>query len=265
MKHDEIEELLGAYALDAVDTDERDLVEAHLVACPRCRAEVAGYRETAAMLAFAGERAPDGVWDRIVESLEEPPPALALDRVRAATPARYRIGGNTRRVLPLRAAAGIVGIAAALVIVLGVQVVGQERRIAQLATEVQRDAVREQILAAALDPDTRRVTMRSGDQAHSMQALLTPDGQGYIVEHNLPTLPAGRAYQLWGQVGEAKVSLGVLGAAPRHPAFHTGDQLLALAVTVEDASGSEQPTTDPVVAGWVPPSALDNQPPGSSA
>src|SRR5205814_1949498 len=59
--HQEIEELLGAYALDAVDTDERDLVDAHLAGCPRCASEVAGYRETAAMLAaHGGGRAPDG-------------------------------------------------------------------------------------------------------------------------------------------------------------------------------------------------------------
>ena len=63
LSHSELEELLGAYALDAVDGDERDAVELHLRECPRCRAEVADHREVAAALAQTGGPAPDGVWD----------------------------------------------------------------------------------------------------------------------------------------------------------------------------------------------------------
>ena len=81
MTHVEIEELLGAYALDAVDEDERREVEEHLATCPRCRGEVAAHREVAAMLGNAtGEGpavAPENLWDRIAASLQEEPPALA--------------------------------------------------------------------------------------------------------------------------------------------------------------------------------------------
>ncbi|MGH9042204.1 MAG: zf-HC2 domain-containing protein, partial [Acidimicrobiia bacterium] len=72
--HQDIQELLGAFALDAVDEDERDLIEVHLAGCPRCRAEVATHRETAALLANGGDRAPEGVWARITANLEEVPP-----------------------------------------------------------------------------------------------------------------------------------------------------------------------------------------------
>ena len=49
--HDhEIEELLGAYALDAVNAEEATAVEVHLTTCPRCRAELDAYREMAAAL-----------------------------------------------------------------------------------------------------------------------------------------------------------------------------------------------------------------------
>jgi anti-sigma factor RsiW len=74
----QIEELIGAYALDAVDDDEREVVEQHLAVCARCRAELAEHREVAALLAYDGKPAPSDVWDRIVSSLEEPPPALRL-------------------------------------------------------------------------------------------------------------------------------------------------------------------------------------------
>ena len=69
-EHQDIEELLGAYALDAVDPDEARLVEEHLVECPRCRAEVAAHREVAALLTSGtSDPVPDGVWDRITADL----------------------------------------------------------------------------------------------------------------------------------------------------------------------------------------------------
>ena len=59
LTHDEAAELLGAYALDAVEVAERDAIEHHLNECPRCRAEVADHRTVASFLGSAGGRAPD--------------------------------------------------------------------------------------------------------------------------------------------------------------------------------------------------------------
>lgn len=69
--HRDIEELLGTYALDAVDTDEVRPIEAHLTTCPRCRGEVNDLRHVAALLASSGSDAPEGVWHRIAAALEE--------------------------------------------------------------------------------------------------------------------------------------------------------------------------------------------------
>ena len=65
MADEHLDDLLGAYALDAVDEHERRQVEAYLEADPRARDEVERHREVAAMLAFSGERPPEGLWDRI--------------------------------------------------------------------------------------------------------------------------------------------------------------------------------------------------------
>jgi anti-sigma factor RsiW len=78
--HAELQELLGAYALDAVDADEAAAIERHLPTCPRCRNELTDHREVAALLGNAGGAAPTGVWDRIVASLEEPAPAMDFTR-----------------------------------------------------------------------------------------------------------------------------------------------------------------------------------------
>ena len=86
MAHHEIEELLGAYALDAVDAEEARVVEEHLLVCPRCRAEVAEHREVAALLTSGtSEPVPDGVWNRIAADLGDSPAARAhRGRLRAA-------------------------------------------------------------------------------------------------------------------------------------------------------------------------------------
>lgn len=51
MTPDELPKLLGAYALDAVDADERERIERYLETDPRARAELDRLREAAALLA----------------------------------------------------------------------------------------------------------------------------------------------------------------------------------------------------------------------
>jgi anti-sigma factor RsiW len=67
--HAEIVELLGAYALDALDGEEYEIVELHLRECPQCRAEVADFREVAALIGHGGAPAPERVWERIAEGV----------------------------------------------------------------------------------------------------------------------------------------------------------------------------------------------------
>ena len=77
MTHADIAELLGAWALDAVDDDEWHAVAAHLEECPRCRAEVAQHLEVVALLANSGADAPEGLWDRIAGELDGGAPPVA--------------------------------------------------------------------------------------------------------------------------------------------------------------------------------------------
>ena len=99
MTHDEIGELLGAYALDAVDPAERDAIEEHLLSCAKCRAEVADHREVAALLAHGGSDAPAELWDRIAGSLEQAPPRLDLAPVASLDARLARAPGPRCRFL----------------------------------------------------------------------------------------------------------------------------------------------------------------------
>jgi anti-sigma-K factor RskA len=237
---DEIRELLGAYALDAVDPDEREAVEALLVRDPRARAEVAEFRETAALLAQGGGEAPTGLWHRIEESLEEPPPPLVLP-----------VGRPRRRVGRI---AAVVGIAAAVTafVALGAKVVDQDRRLDDVASPSVSDLAD----AARDDPAARTLTLASSDRSVQAEIVWLPDGTGYLVDDNLPALPDDKTYQLWAVTGDDTaasqvISAGVLGSNPRTMGFQFEGPVQSFVVTEEDAPGvvsSEQP---PFLAGSV--------------
>ncbi|GAA4601114.1 uncharacterized protein (TIGR03083 family) [Actinoplanes octamycinicus] len=84
-RHEEVAELLGAWALDACPPDEELLVEAHLDSCPVCAREARELREAAAAIGGAEFRPPPGSLDRLLATARDRrPPATAT--VSAAGP-----------------------------------------------------------------------------------------------------------------------------------------------------------------------------------
>src|SRR5947209_3529575 len=189
LTHDEAAELLGAYALDAVEVDEREAIDRHLDDCPRCRGEVADHRTVASFLGSAGGPAPEGLWDRIAGSLEEAPPELRL------APVVPLQDGRDRRSVSLRVGAAVAALAAGVIAVLGVQVIHLSDRVDTLASPRGPDAA---LLGAATralaDPQARKATMRSPDGQLDAEVSLLPDGTGFLVADNLPSLASDRTY-----------------------------------------------------------------------
>ena len=243
MSHPEIEELLGAFALDAVDPGEGEAIELHLRDCPRCQAEVASHREVAASMAHVGAAAPDGVWDRIAASLEEAPPQLDMARVTSLAP--------RRRSLPLGPVAAFGASAAMVIAALGVQVVRQDQRIDRLPDIIEKRGLDEAAAAAFFDAGARRVQLRSEDGRVIARAVVQPNGNGYLVPENLPPLSRDRTYQLWALVRDRTVSVGVLGADPGVAAFKADADLSMLAITAEQAGGVVASNQAPVVRGFL--------------
>ena len=247
--HDEIEALLGAFALDAVDADEREIVEDHLRECPRCRAEVEQHREVAAHLAFAGSSAPEGLWTRIAAELEpaESEPDLArIYPLRSASPTR----SGLYQVLTGAVAAALIAVMG----VLGWQVHTEQTRVRHLAAAlVQAGGLNGAVRDASLDPSSAKFALTSADGKVHVDAVMQPDGTGYLVSHgSLATLPKGETYQLWGVVGGQRISLGLLGTDPDVVAFRAaGTSVSAMAITAEAAGGAVQPTRPPVATGLV--------------
>ncbi|HLF41865.1 MAG TPA: anti-sigma factor [Acidimicrobiia bacterium] len=259
LSHQQIEELLGAFALDAVDDDERDLVEAHLAGCPRCRAEVAGYRETASKLAHTGTRAPDGLWERIAESIEEAPPALNLAPVAPVVPITEATARRGRRSVSLRAVVTLAAVAAAVTAFLGLRVGELNRDLDAVQEALSAEGLQGAALAAMGDPHAENLWLRSGDGGHGVRVVRLADGTGYVVPEDLDALPAERTYQLWGITADAKVSLAVLGNDPDVASFKMVGRVLGYAITEEQAGGVVASTQSPVVLGWI-----DGPPPQQS-
>lgn len=242
MTHDPIEELLGAYALNAVDDDERGAVEAHLLTCPRCRAEVDSHREVASHLALGGAPAPEGLWERIAGAIEgETPPPLRL--VVDDGPARVGPKRSGQAARPRWQRTGLSLVAAAAAFLVLAVAVSSLVRVRSLDDD---RSIESAALEAIASPDARVADLVDDDGTVLVRAAVLPDGTSYLFADNLPELD-DRIYQLWGAAGDQVVSLGPMGSAPTVLPFHADETMTAFMITVED---------EPVESSTNPPIAL---------
>lgn len=245
---DALDALLGAYALDAVDVDERRAIEEYISRDPRASAEVREHREVASMLAWSGSAAPEGLWDRIASSIEESPPVPSGELAQVLS--MDHDSTRPRRSMRARAAraVGAWSVAAAAAAAIAVVAV----KVADDGPVTPESALEQQVDDAFRDPGSTVVTLMSDGSGPIVRAVIEAGGRGYLVGSTLPALPADQTYQLWGvgADGEA-ISLGLLGRKPGTESFRAGDDVTALAVTAERSGGVITSTNRPVVVGDV--------------
>jgi anti-sigma-K factor RskA len=203
MAQSEIHDLAPAYALDALDPEDRWTYERHLDTCERCRNEVAALRENAEELAYAAGGA-------------EPSPELR-DRILDAARAEPR----TATVVPLRrrwlfpATAVAAAAAACLAVGLG------------LWANSLRDGPAQRVVAM----EGGGSLVIEGDQATLVACVDDP--------------PAGKAYEAWVIEEDSPRAAGLFSGGCHHvPLEEPVEPGNTVAVTVENAAGSEQPTSD---------------------
>ncbi|HUY72442.1 MAG TPA: anti-sigma factor [Gaiellaceae bacterium] len=212
MDVEKLHDLTAAYALDALDPEEREAYEAHLAECERCREEVAEFSSVAASLAHAVEPA-------------SPPPALReriLDAARAERP----------NVSPLRPrwaypVAAFAAVAACAAIGLGIWGLSLDNRLGSSN-------------AAAIS----RVALSGADNS-----FVVYSGQSAgLVLSDLTAPPAGKTYEAWVIQGKVASPAGLFrgGSGTTYlPLGHEVPRGSVVAVTVEPAGGSAKPTTKP--------------------
>lgn len=266
ISHDEAAELLGAYALDAVDDDELTELEDHLASCPRCRAELDGLREAAGALGNSVEAPPEGLWTRIAEGLGDhveedgdppPMPELTAATHRERSPFRAPSTVRTRRIRSNTLLLGAVAVAAsAVAVVLGIGLVRSQDNVSNLQHSVAQEratAARTPAEIALHTPGHRMVNLVNAAHVELARFVILPGGRGYLVSSTLPTLPTGQTYQLWGVGGTAPISLGLLGPSPHGSTFTIASAPSAtkLALTAEPSGGTVAPTGAIVASGTV--------------
>jgi hypothetical protein len=226
---DEITELLPAYALDAVDDDERAAIDAYLDAHPDERATVADLQMTASMLAHTGGPPPEGVWERLESIISTTPPPLRVVPpavlIPPSTPAPQTARPD-RRWRWLAAAAAVVALVFG-----GLWLVERGDGGGGTAGDTASLAA-----TAATAPGSRHATLMNDDGTALATAVVTTDGAGYLTSE-LPPAPAGHTYQLWGITRTGTISLGVLGRDPGTVSFQAAGPTTSLAITTEVAGG----------------------------
>jgi anti-sigma factor RsiW len=260
ISHEEASELLGAYALHAVDGDEVTEVEAHLDTCPRCRAELDGLREVAGALGNSVEEPPEGLWSGIVSRLPERrdggEPVPPMPHLGSPEPSPFRAPATAPRPKRSRAAVATVGAfavaAAAVALVLGIGLVQANHKVSNLQ-QAAGHQVGATVKAALQSPGHQVIDLDSSTHRQLAQFVVVPDGRGFLVSSHLPKLHSGSTYQLWGIVGNQAISLGLLGAAPNEATFTMAGsvQPMQLSITAEPAGGSVVPTTSILATGTV--------------
>jgi anti-sigma-K factor RskA len=208
----ELHDLAAAYALDALDPEERWTFEQHLYSCERCREEVAALRETAAELAYV----PEG---------PAPPPQLRERILREARAGRSTevVPRRRRWLFPATAVAAVAATFAAV----GFAVWG--------------------ISAQDNAPVEQQVVPLDGAPGN----LIVAGDEGTLVVC-LDQAPSGKTYEAWVIEGDTPRRAGLFAGGCRSVQLQepvaSGN---TVAVTLEDEGGVDSPTTDPLLSANV--------------
>jgi anti-sigma factor RsiW len=224
---------LPAYALGALDEAERVSVAAHLEACDQCARDLAQFEDALYEAAAVGAVRTDPRRDLRAGIVLRHRGA----RVTRAGDRGARIRAWLARPIPLA-----VPLALALLLVASLAVVGMARREADSYARA---------LAGVADGRVVALTPQKNAPADARGALVIPrSGDPYVVLE-LSSPPSGKTWEAWVIKGQRPIAAGLSGSggvftivlsAP----VGAGD---LVAVTLEPASGSSAPTSDPILAG----------------
>jgi anti-sigma-K factor RskA len=234
------EELLGAYAVDALPDDEAAEFRAHIAGCAEHAAMAAELRAVASALAtdVAAAQPPSNLRARVLTAVAREPQesTLALPRrIDTAPSGRQQPGAPFwRSVRPLQAWGALAAaiIAGLVVWNVALQSEGDDDRF---------DATNATVISA----------LQANGVSGAGSALYFDDEDAIVlVADGIDQLDASQTYQLWALTEGDPVSLGVMrpDAAGRMESvvpFEIADAS-AIAITIEPAGGSAQPTSDPV-------------------
>ena len=244
----EVHTLTGAYVCDALEEPERAAFEQHLASCASCAQEVAELRETAAALAAAVAAEPPArlraaVDAGIAVTRQLPPDVTPIGEARERRQRRSRAAWTG-----WAAAAVLAGVVAGL----SIQVVSQQNRIDDAQQRINAiDTQVSGLTSLVSAPDARGAAGSVSTGGSVLVVHSRSRDEAAISVTGLAALPSGKAYQLWmigpgGARSGGVVTLDAQGGSGPILAHGIGDTT-NVALTVEPARGSVQPTTTPIL------------------
>lgn len=238
--HLALRDLLGAYALDAIEPTERRTLDEHLASCDTCPRELARLRSAVAAYPLAlPDREPSAALRGRIESALGPPPSRAIWGGAVPPPAPPVPTGPPPRATPTRfrtPAGNPWAVAAVLLLAvsLGLLIWNLQLRSADDAAVVDTVALR------AADPNA---------PVDGELTYLADRGVAILSVRTLPDLEPDEVYQVWIiREGAAPEPAGAFAAAVAEIAVAVDrDQYQTLALTIEPGPlGSPDPTGAPI-------------------
>jgi hypothetical protein len=148
--------------------------------------------------------------------------------------------------------------AAAVLAVVGAGVgVDQYRENQDIEARQLAQAQEQALITDVLAADDKSVTEQAGKAGLNLTVLASQEADAAVISlGDLPALPEGRNYQVWRQVNGTLQSAAVMDADDIvgnsvTMVMEDATGVEAVAVTEEPAGGSEQPTSDPLVAAEI--------------
>jgi anti-sigma-K factor RskA len=225
--------LSGAYALDALDADERATFEEHLAECPDCEEEVRSLRDAAAELSHVSAVAPPAQLRTDVLN--------AIQQVRPLAPVTDNVIA-LRRARAGRSIWQAMAAACALIALLAGGWGYQQHQAA--GNRNSADRAISSVLAAT---DASAVTGQVGS-GHATLVYSKGENKLVLVGHGIPALDKSKTYQLWMIAPDGKSYTSAALFRPDSKGNVTAEAAGDLAATgrmgvsVEPAGGSAQPT-----------------------
>ncbi len=225
--------LSGAYALNALSPEEAEQFRRHLEACTACSQEVRELQQAAATMGSSEAVAPPAYLKQRV--------LTAADRTPQLPPHATR--GNVIKVARHRWGALVLAAAAAVAVIvggsIGISQMGDER-------PGEQSLLAETVVKVFDAEDAHKATMDTKNGGKISVATSPGLGEMAVDTDELPPLDEQHVYQLWAIQKGTVSSVGILerekGAAMEMPTPDT-----EVAITVEPAGGSAQPTTEPIM------------------
>ena len=233
----DLHHLAAAYALDALDADERIAFEAHYHDCGVCSHDVGDFRATLAAMGELSATAPPA--DLKARVLQQ---AAATRQLSPRVTNKVSAWAPSRRPRLLAAAAALLVLVATTAFVVGRSSQNDDAFAAQL----------EQVLA---EPDVRLVdlTATSGaTEGHIRVAWSAATQQAAVIGGGLPSPNDGSVYELWLIDDSGAVPTQMLDSASggdvRRILPVTGTPI-QWGITIEPAAGSASPTGEILFLG----------------